>query len=180
MKKSLLQGKTAQDIKGTLEAKFKMFAKVNVSVEKKEEKFNEEFDKQSTNRLYYFGGYKNLVDIHAFEEWSKSVPLRPWLFSGKLKPIYEAISDTKKAEQLKIAMNVAFAREAVKDIHSSIISLKKKKEKLAVPKSSEIDWENVKKFFDITQKTFSFKDVEENMKKLEKLMRMVSNASAVN
>ncbi len=179
IKKSFLQEKTTFDIKGKLEAKFKEFAKLKVEVSKKEEKLNKEFNKQSSNHLLYFGGHKDLVEKQAFDEWSKSVPLRPWLFSGKLKPIYKAIHDTKKAEQLKIAMNVEFAREAVKDIYSSIISLKKKKELIAPPTSAEVDWENVKKFFDITQKKFSFKDVEENMKKLEKLMRMVSIASEV-
>lgn len=146
---------------------------------KKNNKLNEDFNKQSSNHFQYFGGRKELDDKQAFEDWEKTVLLKPWLFSGKLKPIYEAIPDAKKAEQIKIAINVALARAEITDIQQSINILKKKNHDLVVFKNAKTDLENVEKFFDKTQKMFFSKEVEEQMLKIKKLMKMINSVLEV-
>ena len=173
IEKNLLNQMSEQSIQEKLKTKFKEFAKLNMFVEKKEEKLNEEFNKQCSNQLFYFGGYADLVDKQAFKEWEKTVLLRPWLISGKLKPIYEVISDSNKAEQIKIAMNVALARSEIIDIQQSLTVFKKKKEILAIPQNVQNEWTIVKKFFNKSQKKFSFNEVETNMQKLSNYMRLI-------
>ncbi len=174
LEKSLIQEKSFNDIKGKLEANFFNLAKLDVEVSVKDKKIDSSFNERTESHFQYFGGSNNYVEKHKFSEWTKSVPLRPWLFSGMLKPIYNVIPDAKKAAQINIAMDVSFARTAVTDIQDSIKFLKQKYPNLKIHKSKEIEWSNVKMFFDISQKKFSFKDVEKNMKILKKIMKMMS------
>ena len=164
------------EIESKLKASCSYFGEIDTNLKEKSKKVDENFSSSSSTNFFYFGGNKELSEKN-IKEWGKTVWLEPWLFSGKLNSINHLIHDTTKAEQMKIAIKIYFARASIKELEDSIYLIKKYNILLAFSDEVKKDFENLKKFFDAKQKLFPSEELKKNLELLKDIINLASVAS---
>ena len=72
-----------------------------------------------------YGGDTNLLQSDGLPKWQPTEQDNPWIFGGTLVPIYEMISETKKHESMKQAVQAhldeSYLNELSRKLHIALI-----------------------------------------------------------
>jgi len=78
-------------------------------------KVDEEFTKNTAKTIRVHGGTTNLFnEDKGFKDWKSTVPGLPYLYKGKLKPIYALFKDEDKKDAMKRAIKVHMDKAQLK------------------------------------------------------------------
>lgn len=164
----------SRDIMASASGKFTKWVKFSVDVEKKKSSMNEDIDRHSETKSFYYGGLTDLSnqkDDSYLNQWQESVHKDPWLIGGKLVPIENLIMDDTKKAQLKKAIFVYRAKSYLEEFKrtrgllgvtlppESVALLAKIENYLDKPTGGQYDLstvlensKNIDKLFEIAQK----------------------------
>jgi len=81
----------------------------------------QQFSQHSQQRDLYFGGVANLFEKEGYKAWWPTVPQKPWIYSGILKPITDLIAGPKKTEMMR-ASTVYFDKFFLNEMQRNLFS----------------------------------------------------------
>lgn len=120
MDSSYIESKKEHEVKTALKSSFPGFGGSENSLNLNYKKNMEDFSQHSESSIFYYGGASNLAKKDSLTQWWATVDKTPWLFGGKLKPIYELIANETVQDEVKLAGLWTSAKVALADVDDSI------------------------------------------------------------
>ncbi|XP_076070486.1 perivitellin-2 67 kDa subunit-like [Mytilus galloprovincialis] len=103
---SYYQGRTDTQVKAQASATFFKIIKLGGGGSSRTQTVDSKFTQVTQKSVRYYGGSTNLLATGGISAWQPSVMKDPWLFGGSLTEISEMISDDKKRQSMKKAIQV--------------------------------------------------------------------------
>ena len=125
-----------QEMELNLKASFKSFINVDASTEMKQlsSAQRENFQKNTDTSFFFYGGEAQLdksAQDEFYKNWKGTVTKNPWIFSGKVKPMWDLIADQSKRTIVNAVVMVKLAKRYLSDARDAF-------EMSAMPMSQEV------------------------------------------
>lgn len=121
--KSYVYSKSDREVKNNAKASFLKIISLHGGTVSGSTTVSETFRRATSSSVRYYGGDTNLLMADGIQHWQPSVDNDPWLFSGRLRPISDLISDpTKKSNLIKAVREHvlrAYLEELLRLLHAA-------------------------------------------------------------
>ncbi|XP_059172760.1 perivitellin-2 67 kDa subunit-like [Physella acuta] len=125
-KKDYVMTKTENEIEANAKASYSKMVSVSVGGSSATGNVDETFTSNSKTTIKYYGGDTNVLGTEGLSKWQPTVESDPWLFSGKLKPISDLISDETKRTSMERAVKNRLLKAYIGEMQSLIYGARAK------------------------------------------------------